>query len=88
MFFRKQIYVSQSLKDFNKTRELLIKNNIPITTKVSDRANPLSPIWSIFSNSKRNRSGMMFENKKVLNFYYIFVKKEDFDLATQIINSR
>ena len=44
MFFRKQIYVSQSLEDFNKARELLIKNNIPITTEVSDRANPLSPL--------------------------------------------
>ena len=88
MFFRKQIYISQSLEDFNKARELLIKNNIPITTKVSDRANPLSPLWSIFSNSKRNRSGMMFENKKVQIFYYIFVKKDNFDLATQIINSR
>ena len=44
MFFRKQIYVSQSLEDFNKARELLIKNNIPITTKISDRANPLSPL--------------------------------------------
>ncbi len=88
MFFRKQIYVSQSLEDFYKARELLIKNNIPITTEVSDRTNPLSPLWSIFTNSKRNRSGMMFVNKKVQISYYIFVKKDNFDLATQIINSR
>lgn len=88
MLFRKQVYISQNLKDFEDAKSALINHNIPFSTRISSGENPLFPIWSIFGDSKRNRRGMMFENKHVQNFYYIYVKKEYYKQAQYLINSR
>lgn len=79
IFNRKEIYVGNSLIDFNEVRERLSKNSIKYTHRVVDRNS------SNFVGGQRGRTGTLRQNLNTSKTYYIYVHKKDYDKAVGLV---
>lgn len=83
---RKEIYLTQDMQAYQRLKNLLVANGIETTSKITDSSNPNSGFWSILGASRRSSRGLAFENKNYQKFYYIYVKKKDYERALEIVH--
>lgn len=82
IFNRKELISTFDMKKQSEVRELLAQKNIDYTIKTINRKSP-SPIDA----GSRARTGTLGENLDCEYEYIIFVKKDDFEAARNIIRN-
>lgn len=79
---RKEVFVGSSLQAFNEARNMLISNRIKYDYKVVD-----STSSGLFGSSDRARLGTYGVNMDYTKIYYIYVHKNDYDLAKELLGT-
>ncbi len=79
IFNRKEVYLGLSLLDFNEACNKLHVNKIKYQYKIVNRSTS-----SIF-DTNRSRLGSFGENPNVINQYYIYVHKNDYEQAVAVL---
>ena len=77
---RKEVFIGTDLKRFNEVREILAMNRINYEYRVVDQNSP-----SFFGASRRARTGTFGENVDSSKTYYIYVHKNDYDNAYDLL---
>lgn len=76
---QREIFISNSLENFNRAQHLLQMNNIKYKIKLSSNKSP-----NLFA-SRAATMGSFGENPKVSTIYYIYVHKNDYDEACYVL---
>ena len=77
---QKEVLVSSTLQKFNEARDILSANGINYKYRVVDNTSP-----SFFGSSRRARTGTFGENMDYSKTYYIYVHKDDYDSAYNLL---
>ena len=81
IFNRKEIYLTYSMSEQVKVRDILSQNNIDYYVKTVNRMAP-----SLFAPGRRSRTGTFGQNMDFSYEYTIYVHKKDYDKARYLIN--
>lgn len=81
IFNRRELICTMDMQKQAKIRQILQQNNIEYTIKTTNLRSA-----SPYASGSRSRTGTINENLKLEYEYKIFIKKEDLDRATYIIN--
>ena len=79
---RKEVFVGNSLQEFNKVRDNLSSNGIKYEYKVVDTTSS-----SYFGSSNRARTGSFGINMDVVKTYYIYVHKNNYNNAIALLRN-
>lgn len=79
---RKEIFLDNSLQRFSIVRDTLSANGIKYEYKITDSTNGGS-----FFTSSRERSGTFGINMDYAKMYYIYVHKNDFENAQELLRT-
>lgn len=82
LFNRKELAICQTQERFNDIRDILINNKIRYSYGIKDRNS------SNFMGSQRGRTGTFGQNLDVSKTYYIYVHKNDYNEALELIGRR
>ena len=77
---RKEVWLGTSLQEFSRLRDLLAQNGIRYDYRTDDRMK---------FNFDRRIAGMarVFENTDCNTMYYLYVRREDFERASELIRN-
>lgn len=77
---RKEVFVGNLLQEFNEVRDKLSFNRIKYVYKIVDSTSP-----SFFGSSARARTGTYGVNMDYTKTYYIYVHKNDYEMAQSLV---
>ncbi|WP_326514634.1 hypothetical protein [Clostridium intestinale] len=78
---QREVFIGNSLENFNRAQHLLQMNNINYKIKLSSNNSP-----NLIA-SRRATMGIFGENSTVSTMYYIYVHKNDYDEACYLLNA-
>lgn len=78
---KREVFVGQSLEKFSRVRQILISNGIKYTHKAMNRK-------SAGINSGTRRMGTLGQNYMSEYMYYVYVHKNDYELAMELLKAK
>jgi hypothetical protein len=78
---QKEVFVGYSLQKFNEVRKMLAANNIEYKHRLVNNNNAY-----LFS-SRRARTGNFGENMDYSITYYVYVHKDDYEYACEVLKN-
>jgi hypothetical protein len=79
---RKEVFIGNSLQEFNEVRDKLSSNRLKYVYKIVDSTSP-----SYFGSSNRARMGTYGVNMDYTKTYYLYVHKKDYDMAQAFVRN-
>ncbi len=80
IFNRKEVYLTYSMREQAKIRDILSRNNIKYHVKTINRMSP-----SPFASGTRARAGSFGQNTDLNYEYIIYVHRKDYEQAKYVI---